>query len=374
MGVVKKSETCSIGLAVSLLSMSKPTSGWEEEDFNGIFSVQWITTSGDFSYFGCIASRNVAKHTLIHKERLALQGQDIWTALDRHRLGEHQSQEDDDKYLQTILTPVQREQLWRLHDQRHSPPRLIGIIYSNAFCNSDLGNEPTLFVGATSRFNHSCRPNAGMDFSGYDIRIFTTRPVLKGEELCLSYNNVVYYHSSRVRRKFLQHQCLFDCQCVVCRIKDDGSDQRRCYLGCLARQLASQGATFLFDEIFEQKVRMIAQEEDCDDDNNNVEQCSTSDQNDQRFLAQLIEYLKLLEVEGIDHDILQCLELAYDLAVVLDKNSDMNVSSDIPKGYNPTELAHLTLALYELQKGPNHTCTNTFRLKVQSQDLSLSLG
>ena len=368
--------------------MEQPISGCEGETYNGNFTVQLMYDNhGNGRGFGCIASRDIAKHTLIHQERLALQGQDVWTALEKHQSGEHQSPQDDDRYLATILSPPQRQQLWRLHDQRHSPARLVGIIYSNAFSNSELGGEPCLFVGATSRFNHSCRPNIGMDFSGYDIRLFTTRAVQAGEELCLSYNDVVYYHSAHVRKTYLKHKYIFDCQCVACHVMDHESDSRRRKLGRMARQLAKQGAKFLFNDIFEQKIRVVSKADDDADDQEmltqNDEKCTSPHTQDtikkppQRTISleELIEYMHLLQVEGIDHDMLQCLELGYDLAIAGNHQvigSDTTTTSGSKADlFNPTYWADRTLALYELQKGPHHTGTKTFRMKVQSQKMFL---
>lgn len=364
--------------------MEQPISGCEGEKFNGNFTVQWMLDSnGNGRGFGCIASKDIAQHTLIHKERLALQGQDIWNALEKHQSGEHQSPQDDDRYLEAILSPHQRQQLWRLHDQRYSPARLVGIIYSNAFSNADLGEEPCMFLGATSRFNHSCRPNVGMDFSGYDIRLFTTRAVQAGDELCLSYNDVVYYHSAHVRKAYLKHKYIFDCQCVACHVMDQGSDSRRRQLGRMGRQLAKQGAKFLYNEIFEQKIRAVSSHDDDNDDGAvftpGDKKCLTSPPLDDvnmsgaqgtLSLEQLVAFMNLLQVEGVDHDMLQCLELGYDLAIWAnqqelcpDTSAATSSSTDL---HNPSNWADRTLALYKLRKGPHHTSTTTLRMKVQS--------
>ena len=357
--------------------MEQPISGCEGETFDGNFTVQWLYDShGNGRGFGCIASRTIAKHTLIHQERLALQGYDIWKALDKQASGEHQSSQDDDRYLESILTPEQRRRLWLLHDQRYSPARLVGIIYSNGFSNTELGEEPCLFVGATSRFNHSCRPNVGMDFSGYEIRIFTTRTVQADEELCLSYNDVVYYHSTQVRQKYLKHRYIFDCQCVACHAQDPESDLRRKQLGRMARQFAKQGAKFLYNEIFEEKIRAVTTEDDDDNDESSSLQNSVEKPTQRTLsLEQLIEYMNILEEEGIDHDMLQCVELAYDLAMSAyqdssgqDTSTDNALSTDL---LHPTYWADRTLALYQLQKGRHHTATITFRMKVQSQKMLL---
>jgi SET domain len=397
---------------------NRPRSGLEDLVFE-YFDVKWITTrTGLISYFGCIASKDIPKHTLIHKERYTLQGQDIWTALEKYQNGEHSTKDDDDEYLKNGvgLSDEQREQLWSLHDQRHPrySPRLMGIIYSNGFSNSDLGGEPCLFVGATSRFNHSCTPNVGMDFSGYEIRLFTTssRGVRKGDELCLSYNEVIYYHSTTVRRAVLQHKYKFECYCPACcnvtsgdnnehydnnnsnSNSNNSSDERRQRLGFLARQLIKQTprAHFLYDPIFEQSINDIQREQE--DDRNTVrcvgehreeeKSSATKEEMDEQrlleqdgtidrtvvgvVLEQLMEYMKLLEEEHIDHDLLQCSELAFDLSLTTSNKCHSPLQEDVISydNFSPKHWAEKTLALYKLHKGEHHTSTKCFMQKLES--------
>jgi len=368
-----------------------PLSGLEDQQFE-FFDVKWIVASSavsDFSYFGCLASKDIPKNTLIHKERYTLQGQDIWTALEMYQHGgENGTKDDDDEYLRRIgLSDIQRKQLWKLHDQRHplNTPRLMGIIYSNGFSNSDLGREPCLFVGATSRFNHSCCPNIGMDFSGYEIRLFTSRQVLKGEELCLSYNEVIYYHSTTVRKAVLQHKYKFDCYCSACNeLEGDStmtaaatttraaSDENRKRLGYLACRLAHHvpGAHFLYNAAFEQSIDKIKKEEES---SNMVPAAEDDIDENKDALKRLLEYMSGLQEEQIDHDLLQCSELALDLS--LDRRSKMWNSSRTRKGcvdddddvqLDPKYWAQKTVTLYKLHKGENHTSTKIFIQKLKS--------
>ena len=324
------------------------------------------------------------RHTLIHKERYTLQGQDIWTALELYQSsgGCTATKAEDDAYLCSIgLSEAQREQLWRLHDQRHplDAPRLMGIIYSNGFSNSDLGREPCLFVGATSRFNHSCRPNVGMDFAGYNIRLFTSRRVSQGEELCLSYNELVYYHSATVRKAVLRHKYKFDCSCSACAtVKDPTitttrrSDANRIRLGCIARQLATHipGAHFLYDSVFEETISHIQAEElqnVPEEEGGNV-----FEQENGTPLERLMEYMALLHIEQIDHDLLQCSELAYDLSLASDggiDNSHLQEEEEEETSFSAKYWARTTLALYKLHKGEHHTSTKSFLQKLDSSSV-----
>lgn len=343
-----------------------PPSGLEDDKFE-LFEVKWITAPAGFSYFGCIATEDIPKHTLIHKERYTLQGQDIWTALEKYERGDHSTKEEDSRYLleELGLTEQQSRRLWCLHDQRHDTPRLMGIVYSNGFSNSDLGREPCLFSGATSRFNHSCRPNVGMDFAGYDIRLFTTKSIMAGEELYLSYNEVVYYHSTAVRKAVLQFKYKFDCRCIACGSRDTtDSDDRRRQLGQIAYELAREvpGAHFLYDENFENGIDSIMIEDELHlHFNTSREDDPACKEEKQSQLERLMEFMSLLEQEQIDHDLLQCSELAYDIAIGL--QGKINVDG-FP--FDASYWAKKTLALYRLHKGEEHTVTKTFLLKLNA--------
>jgi len=345
-----------------------PESGCEDQEFE-YFTVQWMTTPSGISYFGCFAKKDIPKHTLIHQEEPLLKSNDIWKALEGYESGEHATRQDDDDYLQHSvgLASEQQEQLWKLHDQRHDPPRLMGLIYSNGFSNSDQSREPCLYGGATSRFNHSCRPNVGMDFSGWTIRLFTSRNISRGEELCLSYNQVIYYHTREERRKVLQNKYRFDCQCAACchEGEDDSktkeSDHRRLRLRSLAKTLAYRlpDAYFMWDEYFEQRVRDLMGIHDEID--HSTEDTSPTHSESSSF-EMLQEYLELLHQEGMEHDLLQASELAFDLACW---QQEQDHESSLPRW------ARQTMSLYRLHKGSDHLATKTFRAKLQSQGIRL---
>jgi len=333
------------------------------------------------TYFGCIALRDIPEFTLIHAEDPILQGEQIWTAMERDSQGIDTCRRNDDEYLRDHckMTEAQRQRLWSLHDQRNNDngdKRLMGIVYSNAFCNSDR-NEPTLFAGPATRLNHSCSPNVGFAFDGPTIRLFTTRRVLPGEELFYCYNDVVYHHSARVRRAFLKHTYGFDCTCAACNAAAfaDKSDRRRRTIACLSRYLSIHaGASFLYIEGFEDTIRSVREEDE------GLESFSDTaifpspsgggTSADTSLWQTWIEYLALLCSERLDHDLLQCHDFGYDWAVELHKRQCYSHSAaateTAPVDHDTVlEWGSKTLALYELQKGSHHATTNAFRIRFR---------
>jgi hypothetical protein len=69
----------------------------------------------------------------------------------------------------------------------------------------------------------------------------------------------------------------------------------------------------------------------------------------------ILEYLDLLEEEGINHDVSDCYEAAYDIGVFLGRHDYIENFDIINK----------CLTLYEISKGPNHKVTKRFRTKIQ---------
>eukprot|EP00957_Ditylum_brightwellii_P095007 7235236-Ditylum_brightwellii.AAC.1 len=61
------------------------------------FTVQWFS---EWEGYGCVASQDIEKHTLIHVESPLLRGQQSSIALERHTTGQHKSKQDDVEYLQ----------------------------------------------------------------------------------------------------------------------------------------------------------------------------------------------------------------------------------------------------------------------------------
>uniref|UniRef100_A0A6B2L5J7 SET domain-containing protein n=1 Tax=Arcella intermedia TaxID=1963864 RepID=A0A6B2L5J7_9EUKA len=81
-------------------------------------------------------------------------------------------------------------------------------------CNEDMVSIGIGLYPAASVFNHSCRPNVGVVFSGRSVMLKALRPLQKGEELCISYIELGRNRASR--RKDLKEGFNFDCECSLC--------------------------------------------------------------------------------------------------------------------------------------------------------------
>merc|ERR1719362_1644590 len=69
-------------------------------------------------------------------------------------------------------------------------------------------------------FSHSCSPNTQtLHQPDYGIAISSTKPILKGEEITITYTNLL--GSSEARRRDIQTNWFFDCQCQRCLSLDD---------------------------------------------------------------------------------------------------------------------------------------------------------
>ena len=251
---------------------------------------------------GCIANCFIPRHTVVLIEMPILFGEGIRKSFAYHRDGTHACQMDDDMFLalECGLDDETRDTLWELHDQfiptyKIQEKRVYGIIKSNAFTNSAMVPYETVPQGLYpigSRMNHSCSPNVGYDFvDGWNIRMYTVRDVQKGEELQITYTDLVY-HPRDMRQAFMRERFLFDCNCPACCPKDAGqiriSDERRARLQELALQIAA---------------RRLG------DETTSVQSCD---------LDMLMECMELLVAEGIDHSSLPLYKLAYNLAVRLE--------------------------------------------------------
>ncbi len=138
----------------------------------------------EFGNLSAYANNFIPKHTLLFAELPALRGQQIENVTQLHEDGIHQCRADDDTYLQNVLgiDASTRESIWALHDQYtetylpsnhplYSPneKRVLGIIKSNAYHSNDEGSRG--LYSTISRFNHSCKPNVGYGFNGWEMRL-----------------------------------------------------------------------------------------------------------------------------------------------------------------------------------------------------------
>jgi len=79
----------------------------------------------------------------------------------------------------------------------------------------------------TSRFNHSCQPNAAfvvMEFDQDEIRAISD--IKKGEEITISYLDGYdfYMRNRRIRQSILFQNWFFVCSCDVCENEDDNNN------------------------------------------------------------------------------------------------------------------------------------------------------
>ena len=198
--------------------------------------------------------------------------------------------------------------------------------------------------------------------------MFTTRDVQKGQELCDCYSDVVYHEPAYVRGLFLKAKYSFDCRCDACTypiLEQEESDERRMNLKEVAKGLSARiGASFLYNEKFDREIQAVTGE--CDDSDEEDYSWSTAYEGPcskhkmrptSDDLYNLLDYIELLQKEGIDHDMIECMELAFDLAVFLNNES-------VLQQHELTRLGENVLKLCEIAKGEKHKLTKQFRKKV----------
>nr|GAT44626.1 predicted protein [Mycena chlorophos] len=83
-----------------------------------------------------------------------------------------------------------------------------------------------------SRFNHSCAPNASHRFDpkSFTLTVHTLRPINKGEEICISYIDLIAHPTRAARLSMLEKLHHFHCTCAVCMLPAaviTASDARR---------------------------------------------------------------------------------------------------------------------------------------------------
>ena len=130
------------------------------------------------------------------------------------------------------------------------------------------------------------------------------------------------------------------------------------------------GANFLYNHQFAKDVQRIAYADDHASDSDDEYETSRNGNHPNSAnklkpssddLYTLLEYIDILNKEGVDHDILECMELAFDLAVFLDDRLTLQQYG----------LGDNVLQLYELTKGEKHKKTRLFRKKLDKMNRSL---
>lgn len=96
--------------------------------------------------------------------------------------------------------------------------RIAGIVRCNSIELTALPGGPpagqALFGGIISLFNHSCAPNAAIDPDSRVLR--TIRPIVEGEEVCISYIPQLYW-PRKMRKRQLAERFYFTCTCIRCK-------------------------------------------------------------------------------------------------------------------------------------------------------------
>ncbi|KAL7537315.1 hypothetical protein ACHAXR_007733 [Thalassiosira sp. AJA248-18] len=342
---------------------------------NEYFSVTWFS---DWEGYGCVALKDIDKHTLIHVEKPFLKGRQIDQAIDLHNSGDLESHLDDKEYLKNTCGKSKKDidNLWQLHDQySSSSKRLWGIISSNSFSNQDKDYAKRLYL-TTSRFNHSCSPNCGYDFDDWNIRIYSLRKIKAGETLCISYSDVIYFFPRDVRRSYLIGAMRFECACTRCDVATDSavSDENRKRLKKIAAELKHRVNSTLYNAEFCMQVGEVAKRMSSKDVHIELKilPSTSSTKQQQRQLELLrekvrlrklsktiptgqhdidliVEYINIAEREKVDFDMLPVYRLAYDVA--------LEAGTSVP----PKEYwAQRYLELITCAKGPDHPETLRF--------------
>lgn len=119
---------------------------------------------------------------------------------------------------------------------RYDNPSL-GIYSSNAF---QMGSDHGGIVLETSRFNHSCSPNARYSWNPdvRRMRVYALRDIAYGDEIFVSYlaSRGVYGSSRAERQTRLAKRYIFTCACTACGLQGPAtiaSDERRLQITAL---------------------------------------------------------------------------------------------------------------------------------------------
>ncbi|KAF4128902.1 SET domain-containing protein [Phytophthora infestans] len=95
--------------------------------------------------------------------------------------------------------------------------KLFGQVSCNGFSiMNGVTNEPVgigLFLQG-SMFNHDCDPNCVVSFHGQEMNVHVIKDVKEGQELTISYVEVL--QSTKKRQKILKDSYFFECQCSRC--------------------------------------------------------------------------------------------------------------------------------------------------------------
>jgi SET domain-containing protein len=126
------------------------------------------------------------------------------------------------------LTPEQRKEYESLDNTEPSDMCGCGIFSTNSF-EIDEDDSVKIFL-QSSRFNHSCIPNARYSWNPEvkRFRIYAFRDIARGEDIFVTYLGWDMYCSTRAERQVRLRALGFTCKCAVCTQPNTAaSDKRR---------------------------------------------------------------------------------------------------------------------------------------------------
>ncbi|KAK1946796.1 Histone-lysine N-methyltransferase SMYD3 [Phytophthora citrophthora] len=142
-------------------------------------------------------------HTTVKRQQFQEMAQLVLLLLSRYK---------GDKYLQIPSFETLR------NDLEEEILKLFGRVNCNAFSlANDMTNEAVgigLFPNG-ALFNHDCDPNCVVSFKGREMQVHVVKDVQEGQELTVSYIELL--QSTTSRRSELKDSYFFDCECTRCQ-------------------------------------------------------------------------------------------------------------------------------------------------------------
>ncbi|GMF60736.1 unnamed protein product [Phytophthora fragariaefolia] len=132
---------------------------------------------------------------------------------------------------------------------------LFGRVNCNAFSVANDVTNAAVGIGMFPEgalFNHDCDPNCVVSFNEREMRVHVVRDVEVGEELTVSY--VELMQSTKARRKELKESYFFDCECKRCQAAIAGQMNEDWYLDgfqCSSKDCESFGGVVVMDTSFD---------------------------------------------------------------------------------------------------------------------------
>lgn len=343
-------ETSTAAITISIENANDATITRDDFEF---FTIQPNPNHGGQSPY---AKQFIPRHTIILLELPYICGNDIDTLTHRHHDGIIACQADDDAFLreQVGLDEEQRRTIWDLHDQfvdvaKFNPngdeKRLLGIIKTNAYLSTDMGGLGLYPI--ISRFNHSCTPNVGYGFDGWQVRMYTTRDIEAGEELTVCYSDVVYFHPREFRQAYLRVKGNFDCICVGCNPNPNATEHKQCNDQDQDYVLKEREEILRKSDERRSRLKFLSQ------------MLSIRDEGriKRSHLQMILESIRLLHEEGLEHNLAPTYQIAYEWARKLKEMGQMEIDEDL-NGFN---LGRDCLSMLEISMGVNHAKTKAFR-------------